>query len=81
MDGKAAVRLSLSNEAELCRGQMIQVGILLTVPEALRSNLEAAKTSRGGLLMANSAKISKGAKTLFEFSQQAKKADRSGSRK
>jgi hypothetical protein len=38
-----AVRISLSHAAEVCRGQMTQLGILLPIPESLKTALEAAR--------------------------------------
>ncbi|HXP85872.1 MAG TPA: hypothetical protein VN841_14205 [Bryobacteraceae bacterium] len=69
---RAAVRISLSHQAEVCRGQMTQLGILLPIPEAINAGLEAAKGRRAGFLMADDAKVASGARTVFSFSTPAR---------
>lgn len=67
-EGKIAVRISLPYEAEVCRGQMTQLGILLPIPEKLRGYLGAAQRKTGGLLMEDTAKLPKDAQSVVEFS-------------
>jgi hypothetical protein len=70
--GKVAVRISLSHAAEVCRGQMTQIGIELPVPEeSLMLALQAAKTRASGFLMIDAAKISRNKDTSFHFSTSA----------
>lgn len=67
-DGKVAVRISLSHEAEVCRGQMVQLGILLPIPEKLAGSLQAAQRKTGGIFVADTAKLPKDARTVVTFS-------------
>ncbi len=46
-----AVRFSLSHDVEICRGRMVQVGVLVPVPPRLRSDLAAAEARTAGFLM------------------------------
>jgi hypothetical protein len=70
--GRVAVRISLSHAAEICRGQMVQVGIELPAPEALKPMLEAAKAKSSGFLMVDAAKIAGKKQAAFEFSSERK---------
>jgi hypothetical protein len=65
--GKVGIRLSVSHEAESCRGSFAQIGILLPIPEALQSDLEAAQARRSGLLMWQAIDLAKRAATVFRF--------------
>ena len=47
---------------------LIQIGILLPIPEALRPALEAAQVKRAGLLMSDAVSLSKGASSVYRFS-------------
>lgn len=67
-DGKVAVRISLSHEAEVCRGQMVQLGLLLPIPEKLAGFLDAARRKSGGILMADTAKLFKDTRIGVTFS-------------
>lgn len=58
---RAAVRVSLSHAVEICRGSMIQLGLLLPVPERLQGQF------KGALFMANH-KSGEDDVTRFEFS-------------
>jgi hypothetical protein len=65
-DGHVSVRLGLPSAEEVCRGQMTQLGLSLSVPEALGAAILEAKQQRGGLLMLNSTAPT----ATFRFSQK-----------
>jgi hypothetical protein len=65
-DDQVAVRLGVSHHSEFCRGQMVQLGILLPIPEKLRDSLNSAVSGRSGFLMAGQGKFSRDSKTIFE---------------
>lgn len=67
---KALVRLSLPYAAEICRGQMIQLGLTLQSPESAKAWLADAKSGHGGLLMVDSKKISPSATTSVHFARK-----------
>jgi len=69
---RAAVRISLSHAVEVCRGQMVQVGIELPAPPELKSLLEAAKARSSGFLMVDAVKVAGKKQTAFEFSTKRK---------
>jgi hypothetical protein len=50
---RVAVRFSLSHHVEICRGHIIQVGVLVPVSDRLRSHLAAARARTAGFLMAD----------------------------
>ena len=54
LDGdRVAIRIGIPHASEVCRGTLHQVGLLLPVPEGLREELEAARRSTAGFLMAD----------------------------
>jgi hypothetical protein len=63
--GTAEIRLSLPPAAEVCRGQMTQLGLSLAIPERQR-----AVFSRAALLMSEARKMQ--GQTSFEFRQNAR---------
>jgi hypothetical protein len=65
----ALVRIGLPSAAQVCRGQMIQLGLELPAPVTLRPSLLKAKQKRNGLLMANSPRGESNT-TSFQFSQK-----------
>lgn len=67
---KVAVRISLSHAAEVCRGQMTQIGIKLPVPEGLRQALREAKAKLSGFLMSDAPKLAGNKETSFDFSAE-----------
>jgi hypothetical protein len=68
-DGRAIVRLSLSHASEICRGNMIQVGIELPVPEGpMKAALESARLRQQGILMKDiNAMVDNDAATVVKF--------------
>jgi hypothetical protein len=71
-NGNASVRISLPNAAESCRGQMIQLGLSLAIPEAGRAWLADAKEQHAGLLMIDALHNGHGQITSIRFRQAAK---------
>ncbi|HEX5727523.1 MAG TPA: hypothetical protein VFX98_18770 [Longimicrobiaceae bacterium] len=69
--GRAAVRFSLPYRHEVCRGRMIQLGVLIPVPPRLRAELEAAGARRAGFLMQDAQRISGGRATTLEYGPPA----------
>jgi hypothetical protein len=69
-----AVRIGLSHDAEVCRGQLTQIGLLLPVPETLKADLSAAKAKTAGFLMIDSPRLAKEKETVFHFSTKGKSA-------
>lgn len=67
--GNASVRIGLPNAAEVCRGQSIQLGLLLAAPPALRGGLAGAKDKANGALTVD---LPKNVETSFSFSQKKK---------
>jgi hypothetical protein len=66
----AAVRLSLSHAAEVCRGQMTQAGIRVPVMDRVRPALDLARQHKEGFLMIDRTKIApRAAATEFEFTK------------
>ncbi len=68
-DDKVAVRISLSHAAEVCRGQITQIGLLLTIPESLKAQLHQAQNRKAGFLMKDAAKLTHDAITTYKFSR------------
>ena len=68
-DEHAAVRISLSHAAEVCRGQMTQLGLSLPAPESLRTSLSDAKQHQSGLLMIDAPHDGDTQVTSFKFAQ------------
>jgi hypothetical protein len=48
---RVAIRFSLSHDVEICRGRMVQVGVLVPIPSRLRADLAAAEGRTAGFLM------------------------------
>jgi hypothetical protein len=63
-----SVRMSLSHAAEVCRGQMTQIGIHLPIPPSIKAGFDAAKDGKSGFLMERAKRVRKGAETAFTFS-------------
>jgi hypothetical protein len=70
-DGSVSVRLGLPSAVQVCRGEMIQLGLALPAPEALRASFVEAKERRSGLLMVDSPWKGRSTVTSFKFSQKA----------
>lgn len=49
--GRVAVRIAIPYSAEVCRGTLHQVGLLLPIPEGLRGDLQKAERLESGFLM------------------------------
>jgi hypothetical protein len=64
---QVAVRFSMSHDVELCRGRMIQVGVLVPVPPRLRSDLAAAEGRTAGFLMKDARGIARDRWTTFKW--------------
>lgn len=71
-DGNASVRLSLPPAAEVCRGQMTQLGLSVPVSGSLRASLAAAKEGREGLLMVDAARLANAIVTTLKFSRKGR---------
>lgn len=63
---KVAVRIAFGYAAEMCRGNMYVVGLLLPIPESLRPALERANTRQEGFLMKD-AKAVKAPSVRFDW--------------
>jgi hypothetical protein len=50
---RVAIRVGIPYATEVCRGTLHQIGLLLPIPEALRQDLERARTGEAGFLMAD----------------------------
>lgn len=66
-----AVRISLSQAAEVCRGQMTQLGILLPIPESMKAAIAAAVAAKSGLVMQHAAREFEGQQTTFTFATKS----------
>jgi hypothetical protein len=69
---QVAVRLSISHGAEVCRGQMLQVGILLPIPASLKNSLTLAANGKAGFLMKDQKRIALDRTTSFNFTPSKK---------
>ena len=69
-DGNVSVQLGLPSAAQVCRGEMIQLGLTLPTPQAIQAWLRDAKERRRGLLLVDSPRDGRSAVTLFHFSQK-----------
>lgn len=69
-DGSVSVRLGLPSAVEVCRGEMIQLGLTLPTPQARRAWFLEAKERRSGLLMVDAPRNGRSAVTSFQFSQK-----------
>lgn len=65
--GRVAVRFSLSHNVEICRGRMIQVGVLVTPAARLGPDLAAADARRAGFLMKDQRAIARDRQTTFNY--------------
>lgn len=65
--GRVAVRFSLSHFVEVCRGQMVQVGVLVPVRPRFRDAVAAADARRAGFLMKDARRVGGEAATTIEF--------------
>lgn len=66
-NGQVAVRFSLSHYVEVCRGQMIQVGVLVPPLPRWSAALEAASARRAGYLMKDVAAIAGDRRTVLNY--------------
>lgn len=66
-DGRVAVRFSLSHVVEVCRGQMVQVGVLVPVRPRFRDAVTAADARRAGFLMKDARRVGGEAATIIDF--------------
>jgi hypothetical protein len=66
---EVSVRFSLPAADELCRGEMVQLGLVLPVPESRRSWFSDADEKGNGLMMLNAPRK---ARTVIRFSQKGK---------
>ena len=64
--GKIAIRLGLSG-AGPCREFLTQLGLLLPIPESLRTPLALAASGKEGFLMKDQKKIARTQKTMLKF--------------
>lgn len=69
-NGKVAVRLSLPHRVETCRGQSIQLGLQLPMPDPLKTALSRAASSKEGYLMKDRPKVPSTKRTVFHFSHK-----------
>jgi hypothetical protein len=65
-NGKVAVRLGLSG-AGPCREKLTELGILLPIPQSLKSALALADSGKEGFLMKDLKKVSRGQTTKLVF--------------
>src|SRR5262249_53900655 len=63
----ALVRISLPPEAEVCRGQIAQLGLTLGPPLRGKEWFSSAGQRRDGFLMADESRLPKPAQTTFSF--------------
>lgn len=70
---KVAVRIGLSHGAEVWRGHLTQMGLLLPIPPRLKRSLGLAAQSRAGFLMNQSDKRYRESKTEIEMRSPARK--------
>jgi hypothetical protein len=66
-NGQLAIRFSLSHSVEICRGRMVQVGVLVPVPPRLQPALMAADARRSGYLMKDVRRIAGDRETRIEW--------------
>jgi hypothetical protein len=65
--GRVALRFSLGHYVEVCRGKMIQAGVLVPLRSGLGPALSAAEARRTGLLMKDLRAIAGGRETIFNY--------------
>ena len=61
------VRFGLGHFVEVCRGQMVQVGVLVPVRPRFRDAILAADARRAGFLMKDARRVGGDAATTIEF--------------
>jgi len=66
-NGRVAVRFSLSHSEEVCRGMMIQVGVLVPALPRWTAPLDAAGARRAGYLMKDLAAVARDRRTVFNY--------------
>jgi len=66
-DGKVAVRVNLPYYSEVCRGQSIQLDLLLPIPESLKTPLQQAASRKEGFLMKDRTIVPHERMTEFKF--------------
>lgn len=64
---EVSVRISLSHAAEVCRGQMTQIGIRLPVPGAFKVQFDSARAAKSGFLMRKQEKLAMMSQVSFRF--------------
>lgn len=62
-----SVRISLSHAAEVCRGQMTQIGIRLPIPASLKPDVDSAREGKSGFFMQQERKFSVSQPVHFIF--------------
>ncbi|MEA2174920.1 MAG: hypothetical protein QOD00_2512 [Blastocatellia bacterium] len=67
---RVAVRLGLSHAVETCRGSLVELGILLPIPAALKQPLLRAQSGTAGFLMKDQKKIAREQITSFTFTTE-----------
>jgi hypothetical protein len=67
---RVAVRLGLSHAVETCRGSLIELGILLPIPAALKQPLMRAQSGTAGFLMKDQKKIAREQMTSIAFTTE-----------
>ncbi len=72
---KVAVRLALPYWGEVCRGQYLELELLLPVPEILRESLALAQTGKAGFLMQDQERRSGGRDTSIRFTKGKRKPE------
>lgn len=70
--GRVAVRFGLGHWVELCRGKMVQVGVLVPVRPRFQEAVQAADARRAGFLMKDARRIGGEAVTTIEFGGNAR---------
>lgn len=65
--GKVAVRLAIPYGAEVFRGELTQLGLLLPIPAELKGPLSAAAAKKEGILWSDLGKTTKGKQTAMSF--------------
>jgi hypothetical protein len=66
-NGQVAFRFSLSHAVEVCRGMMIQVGVLVPALPRWSASFDAAGARRAGYLMKDLASIARDRRTVFNY--------------
>jgi hypothetical protein len=66
-NGRVAVRFSLSHSVEVCRGMIIQVGVLVPALPRWSASFDAASARRAGYLMKDLASIARDRRTVFNY--------------